>query len=570
MARKKPRRNAAAPAGSPPPAPAVFPDGRRYDASQMAREVSGPTSFGVRNIQSGHPAQGLTPQRLGALLRSSEEGDATAYLELAEEMEEKDLHYLGVMQTRKRAVAQLPIDVVAADDSAEAEEDAQLVRAHILERDALEAELFDILDATGKGYSVTEILWRLSSNLWTPERLKWRDPRWFEFDQVDGETLLLKTTHGPVPLAAAKYIVHQHQAKSGITIRGGLARAAAWGYLFKNYGMKDWVAFLDAYGSPLRVGRYDNGANEKDIRFLMQAVSALGSDAAAVFPKSMDVQFIDGKQGTAPEGLWKALAVYIDDQVSKAVLGQTNTTDAKAGGLGSGQANVHNEVRGDIERHDAKLLAATLNRDLVVPFVMMNRGQRARYPRLVIGRPEEHDVKALTDAVQALVPMGLKVGVKTIRERVGLPEPEEGEEVLTAPAAEKPAGGSASENGPQGSEKGETPFLGPVKRQIGAIDGEVEQATASASSAGGSGEDAIDWLADAHAADWQPLLGGAIDEIEQLLASSADVAELEAGLAQLGVMLPTGELAGALARASFVARLAGDAAVTVEQQQDAL
>jgi phage gp29-like protein len=68
------------------------------------------------------------------------------------------------------------------------------------------------------------------------------------------------------------------------------------------------------------------------------------------------------------------------------VLGQTNTTDAQAGGLGSGQAQVHNEVRGDIERADAKLLAATLNRDLVVPMVILNRGVRDKYPRLKIGR----------------------------------------------------------------------------------------------------------------------------------------------------------------------------------------
>ena len=40
------------------------------------------------------------------------------YLELAEDMEEKDLHYLSVLGTRKNAVAQLDLIVSAASSAA--------------------------------------------------------------------------------------------------------------------------------------------------------------------------------------------------------------------------------------------------------------------------------------------------------------------------------------------------------------------------------------------------------------------------------------------------------------------
>src|SRR3546814_21150705 len=72
----------------------------------------------------------------------------------------KDLHYLSVLGTRKRAVSQLPINVEAASEDPNDELDAQLIRDW-LKRLTLQAELFDILDAIGKGYSVTEIVWKL-------------------------------------------------------------------------------------------------------------------------------------------------------------------------------------------------------------------------------------------------------------------------------------------------------------------------------------------------------------------------------------------------------------------------
>lgn len=102
-------RDVTPPAKAPPPL--VWPNGQLMRPHNLVREVAAPRMSSVRSILSGHPAQGLDPRRLGRLLLSAEQGDAIAYLELAEEMEEKDLHYLSVMGTRKRAVAQMPIEV---------------------------------------------------------------------------------------------------------------------------------------------------------------------------------------------------------------------------------------------------------------------------------------------------------------------------------------------------------------------------------------------------------------------------------------------------------------------------
>ena len=57
----------------------------------------------------------------------------------------------------------------------------------------LERALFDILDAIGKGFSAMEILWEPLGREWAPEALQWRDPRWFLFDWIWGEQLLVRT-----------------------------------------------------------------------------------------------------------------------------------------------------------------------------------------------------------------------------------------------------------------------------------------------------------------------------------------------------------------------------------------
>src|SRR5579859_5640398 len=107
--------------------------GREVNTAQLRTEQAAPTMAGVRNIYSVmHPSVGLTPEKLGAILRQAEFGDPFLYLELAEEMEEKDLHYLAVLGTRKEAVAGLQMAVRAASGDPADGRIADMVRALLL------------------------------------------------------------------------------------------------------------------------------------------------------------------------------------------------------------------------------------------------------------------------------------------------------------------------------------------------------------------------------------------------------------------------------------------------------
>ncbi len=545
---------------SKPPA-LIMPDGRPLAKDNLGIEVAAPARTSVRTIQSGHPAQGLTPQRLARLLREAEDGDAVAYYELAEEMEEKDLHYLAVLRTRKLAVARLPIEVEPADDSAEAKKDAALIETW-LKRDMLQLELFDMLDAIGKGVSTTEMVWDMKPDLWQPSKLHWRDPRFFEFDRVGGTELLLRGGESgvgePSPLPAGKFITHYHPSKSGLPIRSGLARIAAWGYMFKNFAIKDWVTFLESFGHPLRIGKYGPNESEENKNILHRALLELGSDAAAAFPETMSIEFVDRKAGTAPNDLWRSQAEYIDDQLSKAVLGQTNTTDAKSGGLGSGQAQVHDGVRGDIEDFDAMMLAGTLNRDFVVPFVMFNHGPRKAYPRLKIGRPDEVDVAVEIDSAAKLANMGVQIDGEEMRERAGLPAAKSPETALK-PAAPAPSPQNAQEGtqGPVTPEKPAAGVLGPLKTGSAGNRADQPALNAQMPSADPDG-DAIDATVDEMLGDWEPHVDALLAPVDALISEAVDLSEVQARLSQMIGAMDTSEFEQLIARGGFSARMIGE------------
>ncbi|MDD2467169.1 MAG: DUF935 family protein [Desulfobulbus sp.] len=191
--------------------------GRPVKTQQLTREHAAPTLTGVRTIWNETVASGLTPQRLAALLRDAADGDHHAYLTLAEEMEERDLHYAAELGKRKLAVSRLPITVESATDKPSDKELADAVRT-MIKGTGFRSLLKDLLDAIGKGFSVVEIMWATGSQ-WKPQRYEWRDPRFFQFDQAGHREIRLRDEldgFNGLELAPYKYLTHIHHGKSGI------------------------------------------------------------------------------------------------------------------------------------------------------------------------------------------------------------------------------------------------------------------------------------------------------------------------------------------------------------------
>ncbi|MCB2256631.1 DUF935 domain-containing protein [Pseudomonas chlororaphis] len=407
--------------------------GRPIQYDKLTEELAAARITGVR--QPWHPsvASGLTPGRLNSILRAAAEGSAHDYLTLAEEMEERDLHYASVLGTRKLALAGLNIRVEAASDDAEDVRRADALRELVGAAEFGELQA-DLTDAMGKGYAVSEIMWDRSGKTWNPSRFESRDQRFFQFDRETGRELRLLDEAdmiNGVALAPYKFIVHLPRIRSGLPIRGGLARLAAVAYMCKAWTWKDWMGFADIFGMPMRVGRYGTGASKEDIQTLMSAVANLGSDAAAVIPDSMRIDFTQAANVAGAGDFFKGLAEWWDKQVSKAVVGQTMSADD---GSSQAQAKVHNEVRLDLLLADAKALSNTLNRYFVRPWCELNFAPGRKYPKLIIDVPKPENTTLLITALKELVPLGLEVEQSVVRDKLGIPEPAQGAKLLGKPA----------------------------------------------------------------------------------------------------------------------------------------
>lgn len=537
--------------------------GNPVSSAALKKPTMGPTVTGLRDTFDDFLAASLTPARMAKILRDAALGEMHDFLTLAEEMEERETQYAAVLSTRKRALQAVEPQVDAASDSAEDIAIADAVRERIAEHPDVYDLVGDCLDALSKGYSVIEIVWQVEAGQWVPERFEWHDPRLFQFDRESRKDLrkrVLADFNG-APLEPFKFIRHVPRLKSGIPARNGLARLALWSFLLKSYSLKDWAAFLEVHGMPLRLGKYGPGASTDDKRVLLRAVRDLGADAAAIIPKDMEIEFVETKGFS--EKPFEGFALYLDKALSKAIIGQTMTADAGSSGS-LAQAKVHENVRTDIKKADARQLAGTLQRDIVRPFVDINFGSRAAYPMLSFPVSEPEDIKTISEALKNLVPLGLKVQMSEVRDRLGFADPDEGAELLgnravgneAAPREARTRDARKATLDPADKE-GEDPE--PVPNRYHLKGCPCCGAPAKAFNAAGlDPEDDRDRLIADALDGWEPDMTPIIETVTDAAARARSFEEFEAALNRLAGDLPVDHLARRIALATMKARGLGE------------
>lgn len=382
----------------------------------------------VTDKYSEYPSNGLTPVKLAEIFKEADAGDVLRQMELFEEMEEKDPHLFSQLQTRKNAVTGLDFEIIPFSDDPRDKEIADFIEEQINGIESLEDVETDLLDAIGKCFAVSEIMWGYDEGHVVVREIKSRHQKRFFWDSLD-DSFKVRTKDAPegILLPTNKFIVHRYKARSGHTSRAGILRVVAWMYLFKNYDLKDWVSFAEVYGLPLRLGKYAPGASEADKVALMQALIQIGADAAGIIPDGTSIDFITTEK-TSSSDLYERLARYCDEQISKAILGQTLTSDS--GGGSYAQSKTHNDVRHDLTVADCKSLASTLRRDLIRPLCIFNFGEDKRVPHIRFDCEESEDLTQTATIIGTLVnEVGLRVPTSFIYKKFSIPEPEADEEV---------------------------------------------------------------------------------------------------------------------------------------------
>ena len=488
---------------------------------------------------------GLTPARLASVLQQADNGDLLSQHRLFADMEERDTHLLAEMGKRKLALLNLDWDIVPPRDASAAEKQTAAWVKDVLTdaSDPFEDLLLACMDGVGHGFAATELEWRKEGSELLPA-FHPRPQEWFRLSSDRRELRLRDSSVDGAPLAPFGWVFHTHgKAKTGYLGRQGLYRALVWPFLYKAYAIGDFAEFLETYGLPIIVGKYFAGASAEEKSSLMRAVTALGHDARAIMPADMtlEVQKITGGGGGSGGGSHMDMVSWADKSQSKAILGATLTSQADGKSSTNALGKVHDEVRRDLQKADARQVSGTITRDLIYPLIALNRGGAdglRRCPRLVFDTSEPDDLAAFAEALPKLSPV-MGIPVAWARERLRIPAPQDGEELLGAPAAAGTppvalAALSVSTEPPQFPDQAAieaAPRIFTPKQQV------IETGVA------------------ATLPDLKSPLDGAL--LRDAIASATDPSDLEAKLAALLAGMDAAEFRQVLERALFAADILG-------------
>lgn len=382
-----------------------------------------------------HPADKIDPSKLKSLLEDAEQGNITAQHELFVDIEERDGDIGANIGTRKRAVLTLDWSINAPDNaSAKEEQHTEDVRALFKRIGYIDDLLMDCMDAVGHGFAALEIMWQLVDNKQLPLKFKHIPQSWFRLDKDDN--LLLKTPTNPIgePLRPFGWVVHIHKSRSVPLARMGLYRTLAWHYMFKHYSVHDFAEFLELYGMPIRIGKYGAGASNDDKKTLLRALAGIGHNAAGIMPESMQIELHNAASSTSGDPFMH-MVNWCEKSIARLILGQTLTSGVDGKTSTNALGKVHNEVRHDLLVSDAKQLAQTITQQVILPYLQINVDPNidaSRIPIFEFDTREYEDLATFADALPKLVAIGVRVSEKWARDKVGIPEPEDGELILTA------------------------------------------------------------------------------------------------------------------------------------------
>ena len=424
--------------------------GRPVDTGKLKDEVAGPVLTGLRQVWWQSLANVLTPDMLGSILQAVDMGDAWQYLVLAYELEDRWQRYYSVLSTRKLAVSGLQFSVEDADETAPDKKIGDFVR-DVLSVRRIDDLIPDAMDALSKGYACIEIMWDKEGKQWWPKEFIYRDARFFRYDVLTGQELRIFDMEDPgfgIPIPPFKMVVHQPKIKCGLPIKRGFARLALVPYLCQNYGIRDWMAFAECMGIPLRLGSHPPSATADEKAALLRAVAGIGVDHAGIIPNNMKIDFQN--QGTVSGGdkIFSGMVGFFNEEMTIAILGQAASTQGTPGKLGADDAQEN--VREDIRTNDAKQLCATIDRDLIKPIVDLNFGPQpeGKYPtsKLTLEKPADNQTESA--ALSVYIDRGLRVKESDILAKFkGLTTPEDGDAVLTP--AKSGGGGGQQPDGTQ-------------------------------------------------------------------------------------------------------------------------
>jgi phage gp29-like protein len=450
----------------------------------------------------------------------------------------RDAHAGAVLAKRKLAVTSRPWSVEPASESALDVQAAELVEQalqylrfnHVCKR---------LLEATLKGFAVSEVMWELRDGMVLPSVITARDPRRFVFG-LDNELRLLtpQARLDGEPMPPRKFIVHRRGADDDNPYGCGIGGMLFWPVFFKRNTITFWLTFADKFGSPTPIGKYPQGTEQPEKDTLLAALAAITQDTGITVPEGMMIELLEAKRSGGVD-TYEKLVRYMDEQMSKAVLGETMSTTAASTGLGSNQAGVQNDVRLEVAKDDGDELDETFN-DTLVRWIVEYNLPGANPPKLCHDFKEPEDLVQRAERDKKLSEMGWAPSEAYMLETYG-----DGwtKKPVPTPIETAPLGMPAEATTAQGNQQVATTF--------------AEQPLKAGRTFNAQRQKALAEGAEALAADWRNLLGPKVENLLSVLDETQDLPQFKESLVKLLNVEPDQGTVEAIARATFAANLIG-------------
>ena len=129
--------------------------------------------------------------------------------------------------------------------------------------------------------------------------------------------------------------------------------------LYKRGGLADWAEYIELFGQPVRIIKYDSYDTQTKAE-LKQVLAESGSSLSMMIPRQADFEIKDGKQSNSDGDLQLSFIKMLNDEMSIIILGNTDTTTSNHTS-GYAQSKIHLEQQYEITRNDIAYTAAMLN-----------------------------------------------------------------------------------------------------------------------------------------------------------------------------------------------------------------
>lgn len=221
--------------------------------------------------------------------------------------------------------------------------------------------LSDMLDAPFFGMSPIEIMWKSTGSTWLPERVIGKPPEWFVFSTEN--ELRFQSMDNMIEgeeLPEYKFLLPRHHATYQNPYGERTLSRCFWPVAFKKGGFKFWAIFTEKFGMPWIVGKVPRGTNETERANVLAKLASMVQDAVAVVNDDESVAITEASGKSASAAIYEKLISASNREVSKAVLGQTLSTEIDKGGSYAATKG-HLEVRADIVSMDKRMVTDTWN-----------------------------------------------------------------------------------------------------------------------------------------------------------------------------------------------------------------